>query len=206
MLCAATHGVLADAKMSQTPVPVVGAPVPPSGPTPPVPPSPVAPSAPPSLPCDGIGPLPLSMSPTGPRLEELVGAVLAAEELVGAVLPERLVALGMGLPELAPVPPSVVVDGSPLSPVLTMPPSGGPSSEPAPECEEPHANSSAARYNEEERRRRVFRRDREPIVAARRIQGLLCQEEKPIHLDSWIRNRGGRIRLIGARIAPKKKG
>lgn len=201
MLCAATHGVLADAKMSQTPAPE-GAAVPPSGPTPPVPASPVALPVP--LSCDGIGPL--SVSLTGPLLlleEELVGAVLLLEELVGVELalegllggvpPELLVALGVGVLELAPVPPDVG-DEAPLSSVLTMPP-GGPSSEL--ECDEPHASSSAARYHEQDRRKLVLGRDREAIVAAIRSQGLLSRKNAIVRgfADQYP---GGRIRLTAA--------
>lgn len=185
MLCAATHGVLAAAKMSQTPPPVAGGAPPLSGPTPSLPPSPVALPAPLSLPWDGIGPL--SMSPAGPLLlleelvgaalvpAELVGAVLVPAELVGALLPAVLVALGAGLLELAPVAPCVVEDAPPPLSSVLMPPVEGPSSEP--ECEEPHAISSAAREKEERRRRRVLRWDREAIVAASRIQGVMGQEQ-----------------------------
>jgi hypothetical protein len=187
VLCAATHGVVPDAKMSQTPVPVVIFPVPPSGPPPPEPPARTALSAPLSLPSDWVGPL--SMSLAGPPPEELVGAapppeepVGAApppeepagaaplpEELVEAAPPELLVAPGVRLPEPAPVPPCVVGDGAPM---LTMPPSRVFSPEPAPECEEPHATSQAATYNEEDRRMRVFRLEREAIAAAKLSQGL----------------------------------
>jgi hypothetical protein len=126
-------------------------------------------------------------------LEELVGVELALEGLLGGVLPELLVALGVGVLELAPVPPDVG-DEAPLSSVLTMPP-GGPSSEL--ECDEPHASSSAARYHEQDRRKLVLGRDREAIVAAIRSQGLLSRKNAIVRgfADQYP---GGRIRLTAA--------
>ncbi|HXN32453.1 MAG TPA: hypothetical protein VN894_11345 [Polyangiaceae bacterium] len=114
-----------------------------------------------------IGAAPPLEEPIGaaPPPEEPIGAASPPEELVEAAPPELLVAAGAGLP------PGVAGEGEPAS--VATPPLGVFLSEPAPDCDEPHATSPAAIHNEKDRRMRAFRLDRDAIVAAKLKSGVV---------------------------------